>query len=47
MYTSGSCGGVRISVFELCVYVVYERIVKNGARSDCGTSHVSKKYQHP
>ena len=32
--------------FELCVYI-FERIVKNGAGNGCGTSHISKKYQHP
>ena len=42
--------GARIlgtSLFEFCVYILYECIVKNGAGNGCGTGHVSKKYQHP
>ena len=26
---------------------MYQCIVKNRAGSDCGTCHLSKKYQHP
>jgi len=35
---------VNITYF---VYMSCERIVKNGAGNGCGTSHISKKYQHP
>ena len=37
---------MNITFQTLCIRL-FERIVKNGAGNGCGTSHTSKKYQHP
>ena len=37
---------VNLTSFQICVYVFYKCIVKNRVGNGCGTSHLSKKYQH-
>ena len=44
--TSGSSGDCE-HFLNFVYNMSCEHIVKNGAGNGCGTSHISKKYQHP